>query len=320
MLLSVGEQISVAKLSILLNELGYNTISLTGWQAGIYTNNVFQSAHIAHIDTTRILNELKSKKIVIVAGFQGINNNLDITTLGRGGSDTTAVALASALNAKCYIYSDIDGVYSADPKIINYAHKLHSLNYSEMLDMADGGAKVLHNRCVEIAKEYNIPIIAKSTFNNNIGTIINNEIEKTRIKSIVKNDNLFLVTIQTKSVKNCIKLFKKENIIPISINKNGLNSGLQVILKKIDYNKLNNLDLSNTGLQITTASNISSISIIGYSIYNSFFEIAYKLFNIIEDIYNIEITTGKIVITCNTIISNKTLIELHRSLIEKAVN
>ena len=316
MLLSTGEQISVAKLSILLNCLGYNAISFTGWQAGIYTNNVYQSANITYIDTTRILNELENRKIVIVAGFQGINNNSDITTLGRGGSDTTAVALASALQASCYIYSDIDGVYSADPKIINNAHKLNCLNYSEMLDMADSGAKVLHNRCVEIAKEYNIPIIAKSTFNNNFGTIINNEIEKTNIKSIVKNDNLVLINIYTKSSKNLIDLFEKENIIPININKNNENNELQVLLKKIDYDKLNNLDLTNTGLEIITASIISNISIIGYSIYNNFFEIIHKINNINTDIYSIEISTGKINVTFNSLISNDILIELHKNLIE----
>ena len=125
MLLSSGEQIAVAKLSILLNGLGYNAISLTGWQAGILTNNTNQNATIENIDTTRILNELTQRNIVIVTGFQGYNENLDITTLGRGGSDTSAVAIAAALNAKeCYIFSDVDGVYTADPNKIekNYQH------------------------------------------------------------------------------------------------------------------------------------------------------------------------------------------------------
>ena len=122
MLLSSGEQIAVAKLSILLNGLGYNAISLTGWQAGILTNNTNQNATIENIDTTRILNELTQRNIVIVTGFQGYNENLDITTLGRGGSDTSAVAIAAALNAKeCYIFSDVDGVYTADPNKIENA-------------------------------------------------------------------------------------------------------------------------------------------------------------------------------------------------------
>lgn len=121
-LLSTGEQISISKLSILLNKLGYKSISLTGWQAGIYTNNTNQNAVIENIDTSRIQSELEKRKIVIVAGFQGINDNLDITTFGRGGSDTTAVALAAALKAKhCYIFSDVDGVYTTDPNKVTIA-------------------------------------------------------------------------------------------------------------------------------------------------------------------------------------------------------
>jgi len=162
-LLSSGEQISISKLSILLNELGYNSVSLTGWQAGIYTNNTNQNAIIESIDTYRILKELEQRKIVIIAGFQGFNDNLDITTLGRGGSDTTAVAVAAALNAKhCYIYSDVDGVYTTDPNKISSAQKLNTLSYVEMLDIANEGARVLHNRCVEIGEKFKIPIITKS--------------------------------------------------------------------------------------------------------------------------------------------------------------
>ena len=186
MLLSSGEQIAVAKLSILLNGLGYNAISLTGWQAGILTNNTNQNATIENIDTTRILNELTQRNIVIVTGFQGYNENLDITTLGRGGSDTSAVAIAAALNAKeCYIFSDVDGVYTADPNKIENAKKLSALSYNEMMEISSEGAKVLHNRCVEIGEKFKIPIITKSTFNNKAGTIIT---EENTIKSVVKKD------------------------------------------------------------------------------------------------------------------------------------
>ena len=188
MLLSSGEQIAVAKLSILLNGLGYNAISLTGWQAGILTNNTNQNATIENIDTTRILNELTQRNIVIVTGFQGYNENLDITTLGRGGSDTSAVAIAAALNAKeCYIFSDVDGVYTADPNKIENAKKLSALSYNEMMEISSEGAKVLHNRCVEIGEKFKIPIITKSTFNN-AGTIITDIIEENTIKSVVKKD------------------------------------------------------------------------------------------------------------------------------------
>lgn len=189
MLLSSGEQISIAKLSILLNGMGYKSISLTGMQAGILTDNTNQNAIIKNIDTTRILKELGDRKIVIVAGFQGFNENMDITTLGRGGSDTSAIAIAAALNAKeCYIFSDVDGVYTADPNKVENAKKLSALSYSEMMEISSEGAKVLHNRCAEIGDKFKIPIITKSTFNNKAGTIITDIIEENTIKSVVKKD------------------------------------------------------------------------------------------------------------------------------------
>lgn len=189
MLLSSGEQISISKLSILLNNMGYKAISLTGWQAGILTDNTNQNAIIKNIDTTRILQELEKRKIVIIAGFQGYNENLDITTLGRGGSDTSAIAIASALKAKeCYIFSDVDGVYTTDPNKILEAKKIPALSYNEMMEISSEGAKVLHNRCAEIGDKFKIPIITKSTFNNKAGTIITDIIEENTIKSIVKKD------------------------------------------------------------------------------------------------------------------------------------
>ena len=189
MLLSSGEQISISKLSILLNKMGYKSISLTGWQAGILTDNVNQNAIIKNIDTTRILQELEKRKIVIIAGFQGYNENLDITTLGRGGSDTSAIAIAAALKAKeCYIFSDVDGVYTTDPNKIPEAKKIPALSYNEMMEISSEGAKVLHNRCAEIGDKFKIPIITKSTFNNKAGTIITDIIEENTIKSIVKKD------------------------------------------------------------------------------------------------------------------------------------
>lgn len=189
MLLSSGEQMSIAKLSILLNGMGYKSISLTGMQAGILTDNTNQNAIIKNIDTTRILKELGDRKIVIVAGFQGFNENMDITTLGRGGSDTSAIAIAAALNAKeCYIFSDVDGVYTADPNKVENAKKLSALSYNEMMEISSEGAKVLHNRCAEIGDKFKIPIITKSTFNNKAGTIITDIIEENTIKSVVKKD------------------------------------------------------------------------------------------------------------------------------------
>lgn len=188
-LLSVGEQISASKLAILLDYLGYEAISLTGWQAGIHTNTENQNAKIEYINTERIRKELEDGKIVIVTGFQGIDENNNITTLGRGGSDTTAVALAAALEAKqCYIYSDVDGIYTADPNKVTQTKKLKSISYEEMHSLSSEGAKVLHDRCVEIGERYDVPIITGSTFNDNPGTVISHKLEASGVKSIVKKD------------------------------------------------------------------------------------------------------------------------------------
>lgn len=225
MLLSSGEQISVSKLSILLNNLGYKSISLTGWQAGILTNNSNQNAIIKNIDTTRILNELKDRKIVIITGFQGYNENLDITTLGRGGSDTSAIAISAALDAKeCYIFSDVDGVYTADPNKIKDAKKLSALSYNEMIEISSEGAKVLHNRCAEIGDKFKIPIITKSTFNNKAGTIITDIIEENTIKSVVKKDISRLSIIgngiirNTKFIKKLIDIIENNKIEMLEFN------------------------------------------------------------------------------------------------------
>lgn len=213
-LLSAGEQISIAKLSILLNKMGYKAISLTGWQAGILTNKTNQNAIIENIDTTRILQELSKRKIVIIAGFQGYNENLDITTLGRGGSDTSAIAIAAALNAKeCYIFSDVDGVYTADPNKIENAKKLSALSYEEMIEISSEGAKVLHGRCAEIGQKFKIPIITKSTFNNKAGTIITDIIEENTIKSVVKKEISRISIVGNGISRNFEKLHEVLNII-----------------------------------------------------------------------------------------------------------
>ncbi len=172
-LLSTGEQITISKLAIYLKELGYDAISYTGWQVPILTDDNYGNANIIDINTNKILNQLENNRIVIVAGFQGITKSGDITTLGRGGSDTTAVALASYLKAeKLYIYTDVDGVYSEDPNINKNAIKYDSISYDKMIEMAKNGAKVLHTKCVKMAKENNVPIIVKSTFVENEGTIV----------------------------------------------------------------------------------------------------------------------------------------------------
>lgn len=179
-LLSTGEQITISKLAIYLNSLGYNAISLTGWQVPIKTNEISNNADITKININRILKELEKGNIVIVAGFQGIKSNQDITTLGRGGSDTTAVAIAAALKAsKCDIYTDVDGVYDKDPRTNKKAIKIEKISYDNMIQLANSGAKVLHNKCVEIGKKYNVPIYVKSSFDeNSVGTFVGIEEQK----------------------------------------------------------------------------------------------------------------------------------------------
>ena len=156
-LLSTGEQISIALLAMAIEKLGFPVVSLTGWQAGFLTDSTHGAARIRRINKERVDNELSKRNIVIVAGFQGINRYDDITTLGRGGSDTSAVALAAALHADlCQIYTDVDGVYTADPRLVPNAHKMDEITYDEMLELATLGAGVLHNRSVEIAKKYHV--------------------------------------------------------------------------------------------------------------------------------------------------------------------
>jgi len=178
MLISTGEQVSVSLLAMAIDKLGYEAISFTGAQVGIITDSSFTKAKILDINTKRILEELKKGKIVIVAGFQGVNLNQDITTLGRGGSDMTAVALSKVLSAKmCEIYTDVDGVYTADPRIIPNARKLPRISYNEMLEMASLGAKVMQARSIECAKKFNIKIHVRSSFNHKEGTIISEEVK-----------------------------------------------------------------------------------------------------------------------------------------------
>ncbi|MED5274765.1 MAG: aspartate kinase [Pseudomonadota bacterium] len=179
MLLSSGEQVSVSLLSIALNELGIKSNAFTGWQAGIETDETHNKARILRVSTKRLKALLKKKEVVIVAGFQGINKNLDITTLGRGGSDTTAVALAAALKAdECQIFSDVDGVYTTDPRLCKKARKLDNLTYEEMLEMSGLGSKVLQLRSVEFASKYNVPLRVLHAHCPGNGTLIKKEEKK----------------------------------------------------------------------------------------------------------------------------------------------
>ena len=197
-LLSTGEQISIALLAMAIGKLGFPVVSLTGWQIGMDTDSSYSAARIKNISGDRIRTELDKGKIVIVAGFQGLNKSGDITTLGRGGSDTTAVAIAAAMKAKlCQIYTDVDGVYTADPRIVKTARKLDEIQFDEMLELASLGAQVLHNRAVEMAKRYNVNLEVLSSLTRNSGTIVRevSKVEKTKVSGVAKDLNVARIAL-----------------------------------------------------------------------------------------------------------------------------
>lgn len=199
MLLSTGEQISVSLCAMAIEAMGYPVISLTGWQSGVITNTVSGNARIKKVDTERIEAELNQKKIVIVTGFQGVDRNHDITTLGRGGSDTSAVALAAVLGADlCQIYTDVEGVYTADPRKVTGARKLDEVTYNEMLELATLGAQVLHNRSVELARKYNVKMEVLSSFTGHPGTKVKGvakRMERSYISSVAKDKDIARIAL-----------------------------------------------------------------------------------------------------------------------------
>ena len=265
MLLSTGEQITASKLSILLNRKGFPAISLTGWQAGIKTSVIHTSAKIEQICIERLEKELKKGKIVVVAGFQGYNENQDITTLGRGGSDTTAVALQVALKAdKCYIFSDVDGIYSADPNMITMAKRLDEISFDEMQEIADSGAKVLHDRCIQMGKKFDCDIIAKSTFSEEGGTKICQQIETSEVKSIVKNENLVMIEVDNPEVYAVYECLLQNNIIVEAYEEK--ENGVQFRIKKTEMNKVIELLDSQFSTNQVKRRELVKVSIIGYGI------------------------------------------------------
>ncbi len=198
MLLSTGEQISIALLTMALQELGVSAISLTGWQAGFATDRAYTKARIKRINTERLESELARNRVVVVAGFQGLNRSEDITTLGRGGSDTSAVALAAALHAdRCQIFTDVEGVFTADPRKIPKATRLKEITFDEMLELASLGAQVLNNRSVELAKKYGVELEVLSSINPIPGTIVKEEtkVEGMLIKGVAKDDHVAVISI-----------------------------------------------------------------------------------------------------------------------------
>lgn len=198
MLLSTGEQISISLCAMALEAMGLPVVSLTAWQVGIHTSSAYSDARIKKIDLERIQQELDKRKIVLVAGFQGINRFGDVTTLGRGGSDTSAVALAAAFHADlCQIYTDVDGVYTTDPRLASNARKLDEITYDEMLELASQGAQVLHNRSVELAKKYHVNMEVVSSLERKPGTKVKEvvKMEKTNIAGVAKDTSIARIAV-----------------------------------------------------------------------------------------------------------------------------
>lgn len=324
MLLSTGEQITASKLSILLNRKGYPAISLTGWQAGIRTNSIHTSAKIEQICIDRMEKELEKGNIIVVAGFQGLDEKEDVTTLGRGGSDTTAVALQVALKAdKCYIFSDVDGIYSADPNMITMAKRLDEISFDEMQEVADSGAKVLHNRCIQIGKKFDCNIIAKSTFSNEGGTKICQQIESSEVKSIVKNEKLVLIQmeregkVEEEEFYDIYQNLLQNNIIVEAFQREG--NQVQFRIKEAEQNKVQEILESKYLTYQIKQKNFVKLSIVGYGIIqdnqvlNQVMEILRKHKIEMIDIY---LTQAKIEILVKEI-ENDIIVELHQKLIKR---
>ena len=198
-LLSTGEVVSSTLLAMALRDMGYEAISLTGAQAGIRTDAAYSRARIQGVDPERVVRELEKGRVVIVAGFQGITEEMDVTTLGRGGSDTTAVALAASLEAEvCQIYTDVEGVYTADPRLVPEAQRLSEIGYEEMLELASYGAKVLHPRAVELGELFNVPILVASSFTDSPGTLIHGGVSmevRNKVRSIAHDLDVAKITV-----------------------------------------------------------------------------------------------------------------------------
>lgn len=315
MLVSTGEQVSVSLLAMAIHNLGYKAISFTGAQVGIITDASHTRARIKNINTKRIEQELKKGKIVIVAGFQGATVSEDITTLGRGGSNLTAVALAKALGAQmCEMFTDVEGVYTADPKIVPDARKLSVISYEEMLEMASSGAQILQPRSVEMAKKFNVPIHVRSSFSNKNGTVISKEVkamEDVVVSGVTLNKDEAKVTICDVPDKPGIaaKIFNhiaKKDINIDMIIQNISRTGATDISFTVFGKDLNRTlaavkDISKRvgGMEVTFNKGIAKVSVVGIGM-KSHSGVAAKMFSALaKNKINIEmISTSEIKISC----------------------
>ncbi|MBE9550756.1 MAG: aspartate kinase [Proteobacteria bacterium] len=314
-LLATGEQTTVALLAMMLNSMGFPAVSLLGFQAEIVTNNSYGRARIKEIHVERIKKALEQKNIVTVAGFQGWTSDRDITTLGRGGSDTSAVALAAALSAdSCEIYTDVDGVYTTDPNICSKAKKLKKISYDEMLEAASLGAKVLQIRSVEFAKKYSVPIHVRSSFNEEEGTMVVKEetdMEKVAVSGIAYDKNQARITLRKVPDQPGIaaKIFAslaKSQIVVDMIIQNTRAAGLTDLtftVSKSDYKKA--LEIQKKVAReikaedVYSDEHITKVSIIGVGM-RSHSGVAGKMFSVLanENINIMMISTSEIKISC----------------------
>jgi aspartate kinase len=314
-LLSTGEIVSSTLLAMALGNLGYRAISLSGAQAGIHTDSSYSRARILRVDTKRVVSELKKGNIVIIAGFQGVTGKKDITTLGRGGSDTTAVALAIGLGAEtCQIYTDVEGVYTADPRLVPQARKLQKIGYEEMLELATSGARVMHNRAVELGWLYNMPILVASSFSDSPGTIICKEASmevKNKVKGIAHDTNVAKVTVvgvpdhpgvaaaifeplarANISIDTIVQNASINNItdLTFTVTRNDLLKAMSIVEPVVK---------SVGGKQCVTDSTLAKVSIVGTGMQNTPGYAARMFRALYEKSINIQlITTSEIRITC----------------------
>lgn len=314
MLLTTGEQTSVALMAMALSSLGVPAISLNAFQVVMHTSSAYGSSKIKRIDTDRIRRELDMSKIVVITGFQGVNRYNDYTTLGRGGSDTTAIALAAALHAdKCEIFTDVDGVYTADPKKVPDASKMSEITYDEMLELASLGAGVLHNRSVEMAKKYGVPLVVRSSLNNSEGTIIKEEVkmEKLAVRGVVSDKNTArIAVIGLKDIPGvAFKLFNhlarydiNVDVILQSVGRDGTKDiSFTVAKDKVDE-AVEIIERHRTGsLQyqsLDVEKSVAKISVVGAGM-NSHAGVAAKMFEALYDVgVNIKmISTSEIRVT-----------------------
>ncbi|MDZ4383460.1 MAG: aspartate kinase, partial [Thermodesulfovibrionia bacterium] len=316
MLLSSGERVTSALTAMAIQSMGYKSVSFTGRQVGIITDSAHTKAMIERISAERLVKAINEDKIPVVAGFQGIDESSDVTTLGRGGSDTTAVAIAAALKADlCEIYTDVEGVYTTDPRIVKEARKLDKISYDEMLEMASLGAKVLHGRSVEFAKKYNVPLVVRSSFNYNPGTLIikeDEDMEKIVVSGVAADKNQARITIMGVPDKpgiaaNLFDAIANANIvvdiIVQNISSDTKATDISFTVSKADSKRAFEITrnvsdkLSAKGVNMNT--DVAKVSIIGVGMV-SHFGVAAKMFATLakEGINIMMISTSEIKVSC----------------------